>query len=248
MGEIHMEKGERIDDIGFGDFKIIQKPEEFCYGIDAVILADFAASFEKGRKEKVAFDLGTGTGIIPIILTHKLENSFIHGIEVQEESYLRAQKNIELNHIEDRVNFIKGNIIDIDKKYFDSADFVVSNPPYMEGESGLKNANQAKTIARHEIFASLDEFLYIASKLLKNKGSLYMVHRPSRLVDLLHFGRMFGLEAKTIRFVSPRTGGIPNIVLIQFVKNGGRELKFMEELIVYNGEEYSDEIKRIYEK
>ncbi|MEG0292383.1 MAG: tRNA1(Val) (adenine(37)-N6)-methyltransferase [Anaerovoracaceae bacterium] len=248
MSIIDIENDERIDNIGFGEFKIIQKPEEFCYGIDAVIISDFVARFENGNSLKTGFDLGTGTGIIPLILSHKLKHSFITGIEVQEASYNRAQKNKEINNLNNRINFINANVTKLEKVLFDTADFVVSNPPYMECCGGLKNDNKAKMIARHEIEATLPDFFEAASKLLKPKGKLYMVHRPSRLPDIFEYGRKYGLEPKQIRFVKPNVNGETNIVLIQFAKNGGKELKYLKDLIVYENGEYTDEIKIIYEK
>ncbi|MEG0919723.1 MAG: tRNA1(Val) (adenine(37)-N6)-methyltransferase [Anaerovoracaceae bacterium] len=247
--DVKIDSSQRIDDIGFGTLRLIQNIDEFCYGVDGVILADFAAKYEKSQKEKFCFDLGTGTGIIPLIISHKAKNCRIVGVEVQDNSYELARKNIKINNLEERIDIIHSNVKDINKKLYGKADFVVSNPPYMENNSALKNTNEAKTIARHEVYGKLEDFIKTASNLLKDKGKLYMVHRPSRLVDLFCFAREFKLEPKLIQFVSPKQGEIPNIVLIQFVKNGGKELRYLEELKVYGTQgEYSDEIKKIYEK
>lgn len=247
--DFKIDNSQRIDDIGFGELRLIQNVDEFCYGVDAVILADFAATYENGRREKLCFDLGTGTGIIPLILSHKMNNCKITGVEVQKNSYELAKRNVNINNLEERIDIIHSNVKDISKSLYGLADFVVSNPPYMEHSCAIKNSNEAKTIARHEIHGNMDDFFKTASRLLKDKGKLYMVHRPSRLVDLFCFARDYKLEPKLIQFVSPRQGEIPNIVLIQFVKNGGKELRYLEELNVYGGQEdYSDKIKKIYEK
>ena len=236
--------GERIDETGFSNLKLIQKPEEFCYGIDAVILADFASR----KKVTRAVDLGTGTGIIPIIMTHKTRAEFIYGIEYQKDSYDRAVRNIELNGLEERLGFINANVAEFDGLR-EWADTVTSNPPYMVSNGAITNENVAKTIARHETVGGLDDFVRCAAGILKNKGDFYMVHRPSRLVDIFVTCRKYRLEPKEIRFVAPRKNEKPNIVLIHCVKNGGAELKILDDLYVYQETGiYSDEIQRIYER
>lgn len=236
--------GERIDQIGFSDLKLIQKPEEFCYGVDAVILADFAA----GKKVKRAVDLGTGTGIIPLILSHKTDAEFIYGIEYQKDSFDRAKRNIQLNGLEGRLDFINANVAEF-AELTEWADTVTSNPPYMVSNGALTNENSAKTIARHETVGTLDDFVRCAARILKNKGDFYMVHRPSRLVDIFSVCRKYRLEPKEIRLVAPMEGETANIVLVHCVKNGGAELKILDNLYVYKEKGvYSDEIERIYER
>ena len=239
-----LQQGERIDQIGFSDLKLIQKPDEFCYGVDAVILADFAS----GKKAKHVVDLGTGTGIIPLIMSHKTDAAFIYGIEYQKDSYDRAKRNVELNGLSDRVDFINANVAEFDglKEW---ADVVTSNPPYMVSNGALTNENSAKTIARHETVGNLEDFVKCAAGILKNKGDFYMVHRPSRLVDIFYLCRKYRLEPKEMRLVAPRERMTPNIVLIHCVKNGGAELKILDELYVYEEQGvYSEEIQRIYER
>lgn len=236
--------GERIDETGFSNLKLIQKPDEFCYGVDAVILADFAS---KKRASRIV-DLGTGTGIVPVILSHKTNAEFIYGIEYQKDSFDRAVRNVTLNGLEGRLDFINANVAEFDGLK-DWADAVTTNPPYMVSNGALTNDNTAKTIARHETVGTLDDFVRCAAGILKNKGDFYMVHRPSRLVDIFNVCRKYRLEPKEIRFVAPRKGERPNIVLVHCVKNGGAELKILEELYVYREPGvYTDEIQKIYER
>lgn len=243
----------RIDNIGFGGLQIYQEPEEFCYGVDAVILADFAASC----KPRTAIDLGTGSGIIPLILSHKTDAEKILGLELQRPSYERASQSVILNELRDRIEIIHGDVADKNLRSFlldragakDGVDLVTSNPPYMAGDGAITNKNQAKAIARHETTAKLEDFVETASKLLKDKGHFYMVHRPSRLVDIFCALRKHNLEPKEMRLVCPREGEAPNIVLVHSVKNAGPELKMLEELNVHDlGDGYTEEIEKIYER
>lgn len=238
--------GERIDDIGFGTLRLIQKPNAFCYGIDAVLLADYA----KLKKQSRVCDLGTGTGIVPLILSHKTEASDIWGVEVQQESYERAVRNVELNQLSSYLHMLHSDVLHV-KKHFEQGSFdaVVSNPPYMGRVAGLKNEEVEKTIARHETTAGLEEFMAAAAFLLRERGDFYIVHRPSRLVDLCELGRKYRLEPKHMRFVSPNRNKKPNILLVHFVKYGNAELKLEEPLFVYEEDgSYTEQIKKIYER
>lgn len=239
-----LQTGERLDEIGFGSLKLIQKPEEFCYGVDAVILADFAAKKYPAR----VVDLGTGTGIIPLILSHKTRAEDIYGIEYQRESWQRAVRNAALNSLEHRLHFVQANVADFDELR-GWADAVTANPPYMAGKGGLTNKSSAKTIARHETVGSLEDFIRCACRLLREKGDFFMVHRPARLVDIFTLCRSYSLEPKEMRLVAPMEGKKANIVLIHCVKHGGAELSILPELYVYKDKGvYSDEIQRIYER
>lgn len=248
-------QGERLDEIGFGNLKLIQKPEEFCYGVDAVILADFASKSVQKSKYKFtkAIDLGTGTGIIPLILSHKTSMEEIYAVEIQKDSFDRACRNIELNKLTDIISIINedvSNIEDNDIFLKGSFDLVTSNPPYMTGGCGIINENKAKTIARHETTANLDTFIKISASLLRDKGELFMVHRPSRLVDICEACRKYNMEPKELRFVSPNKNSKPNILLVRCVKFGKPELKMLEPLYVYDDikNHYSEEIMKIYER
>jgi len=246
-----LQPGERLDEIGFGKLKLIQKPEEFCYGVDAVILAHFAAKYAR-RTFRRAVDLGTGTGIIPLILSHKTEIAEITGIEVQKDSFCRAVRNSRINGLEGRVGFLHADVKDClqdwGKKMQGTCDMVTSNPPYTAGKSGLTSSNQAKLIARHETTASLEEFIRCASHILRDKGDFFMVHRPSRIVDICCLGRQYGLEVKELQFVSPNAAGKPNILLVHMVKGGGRETKMLPPLYVYDIEgNYTSELLEAYQ-
>jgi tRNA1Val (adenine37-N6)-methyltransferase len=242
---------ERTDSIGFGDLRLIQRPEDFCYGVDAVLLADFAACGIKALG--TVMDLGTGNGIIPLILSHKSAAKKIFGLEVQSEAYALACKNITENGLDNKISIIQGDVknigISLHPELIGTIDVVISNPPYMAEQSGLVNQNQAKTIARHETSGNLNDFLKAAQRLLKSRGHLYVVHRPSRMVDLLCMARELGLEPKELRLVCPKAGESPNILMVHFLKGGGKELKILPIINVYRSDgEYSDEILSIYEK
>lgn len=238
---------ERIDDIGFGNLKLIQKPSDFCYGVDAVILSDFTARLSK--KKKAIADLGTGTGIVPIILSHKTDAEVLTGFEVQEDSYKRALRNIEINGLSERLEFVNSNVKDIPDEFYGKYDTVTMNPPYMEGGRGLVNPKDSKMIARHEILGSLEDFISAASKLLDNRGELFIVHRPSRLADIFVLGRKYHLEPKDMCMVNPREGEAPNIVLVHLIKGAGKQLKVLPSLNIYNiNGGYSDDVLEIYER
>ncbi len=240
---------ERLDEIGFGNLKLIQKPKDFCYGVDAVILADFAVRCSKNKPQRI-FDLGTGTGVIPLILSYKTDAEQIYGLEVQNDSFERALRNARLNNLENRISFVNEDVKDYKQWASDmqgSFDMVVSNPPYFISGGGIINDLAPKTIARHETTAGLKEFLACASYLLKPRGDFYMVHRPSRLADICCYGRENGLEPKDMCFVSPKRDGVPNILLVHMVKGGGKELKFLPQLAVYDEEgNYTEELLEAY--
>lgn len=240
----------RLDDTGFGGIHIYQNPQEFCYGVDAVLLADFASGSPAARREKSRIiDLGTGTGIVPLILSHKTKAGKIYGVEVQEASWQLAEKNREYNNLTDRLEFIKSDIKELDEMYREGFDIVTSNPPYTAGNCGIESANRAKMIARHETTADLDDFIARAAWLLKDKGDFYMVHRPGRLIDICESCRKHRLEPKELRFVSGKPMDKPNILLVHCVKNGNRQLKVLDPLAVRNEDgDYTEEICEIYEK
>lgn len=246
--ETMLKEGERIDNIGFGDLRLIQKPGDFCYGIDAVLLATFA-DVKKGGK---VIDLGTGTGVIPLILSRRTEETEIIGIEVQKDSYERALRNVELNNLSDRVMMIHGDVNEIaEKKLFSkhSFDVVITNPPYIKDGGGIKNKDEAKTIARHETTADLSDFISAACYLLKERGDFYMIHRPSRLVDICFLCRQHKLEPKKLRLVSPNRDSAPNLILIHCVKYGMPELNFLDPLYVYQEDgTYTSEVMSLYER
>ncbi|HHW47794.1 MAG TPA: tRNA1(Val) (adenine(37)-N6)-methyltransferase [Clostridiaceae bacterium] len=223
---------------------IIQNTEAFCFGIDAVLLANFA-DVKKGDK---VIDLGTGTGVIPILLAGKTQASKIVGVEIQPEMAEMASRSVKLNNLEDRIEIVTGDIKD-SAEYFGSSTFnvVVTNPPYISKGSGLINPSDSKALSRHEILCTLEDVIRVSSKLLVPGGQFAMVHRPERLVDILCLMRNYKIEPKYIRFVHPSPYKKANLILIKGAKHGRPELKMMEPLYVYdeNGN-YSHEINQIY--
>ena len=238
---------ERIDDLEYKNLKIIQQKDGFCFGIDSVLLSDYAKDIKKGT---VGLDLGTGTGILGILLCGKTNLSKIYGIEVQQEVAEMAKKSIKLNNLESRFQIINKNIKDLENEFEkNSFDFVITNPPYKKIDTGKTNENSKKLISRHEMTATLEDFIKISYIMLKNKGILYMVHRPERLVDIIYQLRKNKIEPKEIRFVHPYEKKEPNLILIKAVKNGGQFLKIDRPLYVYNEEgKYTEEILKIYNK
>ena len=240
-------ENERIDDLEFKGLKIIQNKDGFCFGIDSILLSDFAKEIKKGSK---VIDLGTGTGIIGILLCMKTELSKIMGVEIQKEVYDMAKRSIKLNNLENKFEIINENIKNLENIIETGTfDAVVTNPPYKKIGTGLTNENEKKLISRHEITANLEDFIKVSSKMLKDKGTLYMVHRPDRMVDIIELLRKYKLEPKKIKFVYPNANKDANLILLKAVKNANPFLKIEKPLYVYNQNgEYSDEILKIYGK
>ena len=242
---MEIKEKERIDDLEYKGLKIIQRQDGFCFGIDSVLLSDFAKNI---RKESIVVDLGTGTGILPILLSAKTQAKKIYGIEIQEDMAEMAQRSVALNHLENKIEIIPQNIkeITIEKA---SVDVIVTNPPYKKGETGLKSKNLSKRIARHEIYANLQDFIQISFQLLKDKGEFYMVHRPERLVDRGYELRKNKMEPKKLRFVHSHVEEEPKLILIKAVKNAKPFLTIEKPLYIYTkGGEYTNEILEIYHK
>ncbi len=244
---IKIDENERIDDLEYKGLKIVQNTTGFCFGIDSVLISDFAKNIKKGAN---VIDLGTGTGIISVLLCAKTELNKIIGVEVQEEVYNLAQKNISINNLQNRFEVINENIINLKKIYNPCTfDAIVTNPPYKKDNTGIKNIDNKKLISRHEITAKLEDFIEISKYLLKDKGSIYMVHRPERLVDILFLMRKNNLEPKKLRFVYSNVNKEPKLVLIEAVKNAKPFLRIEKNLYVYNEDgKYTDEILEIYNK
>ena len=235
---------ERVDDLQLNGLKIIQNPEGFCFGIDAVLLSDFT-KVKEGAK---VVELGTGTGIIPILLSAKTKASHISAFEVQETMAEMAMRSVEMNGLSHRIQIINDNL-NAYLNYFEksSVDVVVTNPPYMSGNSGIHNEEDMKRISRHEILCSLEDVIRVSASMLKPGGSFYMVHRPNRLVDIVCLMRQYKLEPKEIRLVQPKIDKKPNIMLIKGVRSGKVELKFHDPLVVYQEDgDYTPEIYQIY--
>ena len=244
---MNLKENERIDDLEFKGLKIIQNKKGFCFGIDSILLTDFAKNIKKNAK---VLDLGTGTGVIPTLLCGKTELKEIIGIEIQEEVADMATRSIKLNKLEDKFKIINDNILNLNN-YFEknSFDAIVTNPPYKKSESGVKNQDKRKLISRHEITATLEDFIRISKDMLKDKGELYIVHRPERLVDLIEYMRKYKIEPKKIKFVYSNSEAIPKLVLIQGIKNAKPFLKMEKNLYIYDkNNEYTQEILKIYGK
>ena len=245
--EIELKDNERIDDLQLNNLKIIQNKDGFCFGIDSVLLSDFAKEISTNS---TVLDLGTGTGILGILLCGKSKLSKIYGIDVQEEVCQMARKSISLNNLEDRFEIINDNIKNLNTIFENcSIDAIGSNPPYKKDNSGLKNESKTKLISRHEITASLEDFIEISSKLLKDNSSLYMVHRPERLSDLFYLLRKYKLEPKKLRMVQSYFDSKPKLILVKATKNAKSFLNIENPLIIYNKDgTYTDEILKIYGK
>lgn len=247
MIKIKLENNERIDDLEINNLKIIQNSDFFCFGIDSVLLSDFAKDI---KKDSIIVDLGSGTGIISILLNAKCKLKKIYEIEIQEKVAKMAKKSIILNKLEEKIEIINDDINNL-KKYFkaNSIDAIVSNPPYKKINTGKLCENKEQMISRFEVKSNLEEFFKISSYLLKNKGEFYMVNRPERLVDIMEYSRKYNLEPKLIRFVYPKVNKVPNLVLIKFIKNSNKFIKFEKPLIIYNEDNsYTNEILKIYGK
>ena len=238
---------ERIDDLELEGLKIIQNKKGFCFGIDSVLLSDYAKEIKKGSK---IADLGTGTGILPILLSAKTKGTQIVGIEIQKEVAQMANRSILLNNLQDRIEIVCEDIKKMESIYKpNSFDVIVTNPPYKKQGTGAINTLETKIIARHEITANLEDFIKIAKYLLKDQGDIYIVHRPERLVDLLSYLRKYKLEPKTLRFVQANEQKEPNLVLIKATKNAKPFLKMQRPLIIYKEDgNYTEEILEIYHK
>ena len=245
--EIKLGENEKIEDLQFKNLKIIQNKTGFCFGIDSVLLSDFAKGIKGNAK---VLDLGTGTGIIATLLCGKTKLKEIIGIEIQKEVYEMAKKGIQLNQLENRFKIINEDILNLEKIIEkNSIDAIVTNPPYKKKGTGVKNEDKKKTISRHETTALLEDFILISQKLLKDKGEFYMVHRPERLVDILEIMRKYKIEPKILRFVYSNKNSEPQLVLIKGIKNARPFLKIEQNLYIYeeNGD-YTEEINRIYNK
>lgn len=245
--KIELKDNERIDDLQLNNLKIIQNKDGFCFGIDSVLLSDFSKEIPT---DSTVLDLGTGTGILGILLCGKTKLSKIYGIDVQEEVCQMAKRSIKLNNLENRFEIINDNIKNLNTIFENcSIDAIVSNPPYKKDNSGLKNESKTKLISRHEITATLEDFIEIASKLLKNNSSLYMVHRPERLSDLFYLLRKYKLEPKKLRMVQSYFDSKPKLVLVKATKNAKSFLNIENPLIIYNKDgTYTNEILKIYGK
>ncbi len=231
---------ERIDDLQRNGYRIIQHPEKFCFGMDAVLLSGFATA----RQGDLVLDLCTGTGIIPILMEARTEAAHLTGLEIQEESADMARRSVLLNGLEEKIDIVTGDIREAGS-YFSSASFdvITCNPPYMIGQHGLPNPEAPKAIARHEILCTLEDVVSWTARLLKPGGHFYLVHRPFRLAEIIAALVQHRLEPKRMRLVYPYVDKEPNMVLIEAVRGGKSRMTVEKPLIIFKEQGvYTEEI------
>ena len=236
----------RADDIGFGGLTLLQDTDFFSYGIDAVLLADYS----RASSSETLLDLGSGNGAVAFVAYGKFSPVSVTGIEVQAPMVQLAQESVRLNHLEKKMHFLQGDVLEIRSLAEEAAfDVVTCNPPYAEAGRGPVSNNSAAHVARFETTASLLDFARAAAYALKPGGRFVLVHRPSRLPDIFECCRTCGLEPKRMRFVLPRPGAAPNIVLVSASKGGGKELTVDAALCVRKEDgSYSEELQKIYNR
>lgn len=241
---IDLKDNERLDDLQRNNYRIIQNPERFCFGMDAVLLSGFA----KAKKGDHVLDLGTGTGIIPILLSAKTKAEHLTGLEIQEESADMARRSILLNDLQDKIDIITGDLKEAGR-IFKPASFevITCNPPYMTENHGLINPEEPKAIARHEILCTLEDVIAAAASLLKPAGKLYMVHRPFRLAEIITVMNSYHLELKRLRVVYPYVDKEPAMILLEASRGGKSGMVIEKPLIIYREKDvYTDEMIRDY--
>ncbi len=240
---VEIRQGEQLDDLQNG-YYIIQAEGAFRYGIDAVLLSGFA----RVKPGERVLDMGTGTGIIPILLSAKTKGRSFVGLEIQPRSADMAERSVAYNHLEDRIQIVTGDIKEAAAVFAPASfDVVVSNPPYMTGKHGLVNPEEAKAIARHEILCTLEDVISQAAAVLTPKGRFYMVHRPFRLAEIMKVLMKYHLEPKRMQLVYPFVDREPNIVLIEACKNGNPRIAVEKPLIVYEKPGvYTKEVLKYY--
>lgn len=241
---INLKENERLDELQRNGYRIIQNPEKFCFGMDAVLLSGFA----RAREGEKVLDLGTGTGIIPILLEAKTRASHLTGLEIQEESADMAARSVKLNGLQDKIGIVQGDIKEAGTLFgAASFDVVTCNPPYMIGRHGLKNPDAPKAIARHEVLCTLLDVVSQTAKLLRPGGNFFMVHRPFRLAEIMALLQEYRLEPKRMRLVYPYVDKEPNMVLIEANRGGRPRMTVEKPLIVYEKPGvYMPEIYDIY--
>ena len=241
---IELKEGERLDDLHRNGFQIIQNKEKFCFGMDAVLLSGFA----KVKEGEKVLDIGTGTGIIPILLAAKTPGQHFTGLEIQPESADMARRSVALNHLEEKISIVEGDVREADQLFSAASfDVITSNPPYMTGSHGLVNPDMPKAIARHEICCTLEDLVSQTEKLLRPGGRFFMVHRPFRLAEIMTVLTAHHLEPKRMRLVNPFVDKEPNMVLLECIRGGKPRITVEKPLIVYKEPGvYQDEIYTIY--
>lgn len=236
-------EGERLDDLQNG-YWMIQDNQDFCYGIDAVLLSAFA----RVKAGEEVLDLCTGTGIVPVLLKAKTAGKHFTGLEIQEKSADMAKRSVKYNHLEDQITIVQGDVRQATELFgAGSFDVVTCNPPYMTADHGLTNPHLPKAIARHEVLCTLEDVVGQAAKVLKSRGRFYMVHRPFRLAEIMGVMMRYKLEPKRMQLVHPYMDKEPNMVLIEGLKGGNPRITVEKPLIVYEKPGvYTEDIRRMY--
>lgn len=242
--EIILKEKERLDDLQLSGLQIIQNPEKFCFGMDATLLSGFV----KAKKGDMLLDIGTGTGILPLLLSAKTECAHLTGLEIQEESADMARRSVRLNHLEEKISIVTGDVKEAGRIFAPASfDCITCNPPYMIGEHGIQNPDAPKAIARHEILCTFEDVAAATEKLLKSGGKFFLVHRPFRLAEIIVTLVKHKLEPKRMRLVYPYADKEPNMVLIEAVRGGNSRMTVEAPLIIFDSPgQYTREIKEKY--
>ena len=232
-----LKPGERLDDLQIGGLELIQNPSGFCFGVDAVFLSDFV----KVKPGETVLDLGTGNGIIPILLSAKTGGKKFTGLEIQENTADMARRSVAYNHLEDRIEIVTGDIKEAAEIFRPAFfDVITTNPPYMLSQHGLRNPDDAKAIARHEVLCTLDDILRESMRLLQDKGRFYMIHRPFRLTEIMIKMNHYKIEPKRIQFIHPYIDKEPVLVLIEGVRGARSRVTVEPPIIIYDKSERKD--------
>lgn len=223
--------GERLDDLQIGGLELIQDPEKFCFGVDAVFLSDFV----RVRPGESVLDLGTGNGIIPVLLSAKTEARHITGLEIQADTAEMARRSVAHNHLEDRIDIVTGDIKEAAELFRPAFfDVITTNPPYMLADHGIRNPDDAKAVARHEILCTLDDIFRESMRLMQDKSRFYMIHRPFRLTEIMIKMHEYKIEPKRIRFIHPYIDKEPTMVLIEGVRGAKPRVTVEPPLIIFD--------------
>ncbi|MCR4610636.1 MAG: tRNA1(Val) (adenine(37)-N6)-methyltransferase [Lachnospiraceae bacterium] len=239
-----LHENERLDELNRNGYKIIQHPKRFCFGIDAVLLG----AFSMVREGEKVLDIGTGTGVIPILMEARYGGTDYTGIEIQSEVADMAKRSVEYNNLSDKIRIDNADVKDaVDLYGTSNFDVITTNPPYMTVSRGIVNPNDTKAISRHEVSVTIEDIARISSKLLREKGRFYMVHRPNRLMEIIVVLGKYDLEVKRLRMVHPYIDKDANMMLIEASYKGGAFMKVEKPLIVYNADgQYTNEVKKLY--